>query len=253
MLKRKEVTRMTIKNKAKMILPAIAGVMVLAGVVTVVSAQPVNVQEAVDALTARLQSETAKVKTEVDARGEKVVTGDDAQRLAELHKEASNAKEAALARPAAERVAAIAKIRAFANNQGLNPEYVSTARSSYNHKVNAEFYQVGSDYYEVDTRTNQIVQFGPASLKPGEKAREYNTEAKFIPEQLEAKAREFIAKNAANADLSKLKASTGEKSGTNYFFRWTDESRVIDGDKPFIQVGFTVGGDLLSYTNSLGL
>jgi len=70
---------------------------------------------------------------------------------------------------------------------------------------------------------------------------------------LEVKAREFIAKNALNADLSKLTASTGEKSGTNFFFRFTDESRKIDGTKPFVQVGFTVGGDLLSYTNTLGL
>ncbi|PIR57221.1 MAG: hypothetical protein COU72_02060 [Parcubacteria group bacterium CG10_big_fil_rev_8_21_14_0_10_41_35] len=102
-------------------------------------------------------------------------------------------------------------------------------------------------------RTNEIVQFGPAPLAIGEAAKVYNTEAKFAPEQLEVKAREFIAKNAPNADLSKLTASTGEKSGTNFFFRFTDESRKVDGTKPFVQVGFTVGGDLLSYTNTLGL
>ena len=247
---------MTIKTKTKLILPVNAGVVVLTGLVTVVSAQsgPVSVDALTDQLKARAeQAVNAGQVANGKHDGEKVFTGDAAKELGELHKKASDAKSQSLARPASERAAAVAKIRAFSGNQGLNPEYASTARSSYNSKVNAEFYRVGADYFEVDTRTNEIVQFGPAPMENGETAKAYNTEAKFSPEQLEAKAREFIAKNASNADLSKLEASTGEKSGTNFFFRWTDESRDIDGTKPFVQVGFTTGGDLLSYTNSLGL
>ena len=246
---------MKIKNQAKIVLPAFAAVVALAGLVTAVSAQS---GPSLDALTESLKTKTEAAISAGNVSdgvhdGEKVFTGDSAKQLVDLHRQASNAKEESLARPASERSAAVAKIRAFSGNDGLNPEYVSTSRSSYNNQVNAEFFMVGKDYFEVDMRTNEIVQFGPAPLAIGEAAKVYNTEAKFAPEQLEVKAREFIAKNAPNADLSKLTASTGEKSGTNFFFRFADESRKVDGTKPFVQVGFTVGGDLLSYTNTLGL
>ena len=50
---------MTIITKAKAtILPAVAGVAVLAGLVTAVSAQSVNPQETLDALTAQMQTKT---------------------------------------------------------------------------------------------------------------------------------------------------------------------------------------------------
>ncbi len=249
---------MTIKNKGKVVLPALVGVALLTGLVTAVSAQSVNPQDTLNALTEQMrgraeQAVNAGQTTKGPHEGEVAFTGETAKQLEELRRQGSNAKEATLARPASERAAAVAKIRAFSGNQGLNPQYVSTAKSSYSNAVIAEFYMVGQDYIEVDTRTNQIVQFGPAPVAKGQPAKEYNTEAKFTPEQLEAKAREFIAKNAPDANLSNLKASTGEKGGTNYFFRFTDESKDVEGVKAFVQVGFTVGGDLLSYTNTLGL
>ena len=249
---------MTIITKAKAtILPALVGVAVLAGLVTAVSAQSANPQETLDALTEQLrtkaeQAVNAGQTTDGTHEGEKAFTGETAKQLEELRKQGSNAKEATLARPASERGAAVANIRALTGNQG-NPEYVSTAKSSYSNSVIAEYYMVGQDYVEVDTKTNKIVQFGPAPVAKGQPAKEYNTEARFSPEQLEAKAREFIAKNAPDANLGSLKESTGEKGGTNFFFRFTDESKEVEGVKAFVQVGFTVGGDLLSYTNTLGL
>lgn len=259
LLRRKEVKYMTIKTKVKAtILPAIAGVAVLAGLVTAVSAQSVNPQDTLNALTEQMrtkaeQAVNAGQTTKGPHEGEVAFTGETAKQLEELRRQGSNAKEATLARPAPERGAAVAKIRAFTGNQGLNPNYVSTAKSSYSNTAIAEYYSVGQDYFEVNTATNEIVQFGPAPVAKGQPAKEYNTEAKFTPEQIEAKAREFIAKNAPDANLSNLKASTGEKGGTNFFFRFTDESRKVEDVQPFVQVGFTVGGDLLSYTNTLGL
>lgn len=249
---------MTIKTKVKAtILPAIAGVAVLAGLVTAVSAQSLNPQETLNALTEQMRTKAEQAvnsgQTTKDAHGEVAITGNAATELDALRRQGSNAMEATLARPASERGAAVAKIRAFTGNQGLNPNYVSTAKSSYSNSAITEYYTVGQDYFEVNTKTNEIVQFGPAPVAKGQPAKEYNTEAKFTPEQLEAKAREFIAKNAPDANLGNLKASTGEKGGTNYFFRFTDESKEVEGVKAFVQVGFTVGGDLLSYTNTLGL
>ena len=250
---------MTIITKAKAtILPAVAGVAVLAGLVTAVSAQSVNPQETLDDLTAQMQTKAEQAvkggqTVKGPREGEVAFTGNVAAELETLRQQGSKAKSETLARPASERSAAVAKIRAFAGNPGLNPEYLSTAKSSYSNITIAEYYSAGQDYFEVNTKTNEIVQFGPAPVAKGQPVKVYNTEAKFTPEQLEAKAREFIAQNAPDANLSNLKASTGEKGGTNYFFRFTDESKDVEGVKAFVQVGFTVGGDLLSYTNTLGL
>ena len=140
---------MKIKNQAKIVLPAFAAVVVLAGLVTAVSAQS---GPSLDALTESLKTKTEAAISAGNVSdgvhdGEKVFTGDSAKQLVDLHRQASNAKEESLARPASERSAAVAKIRAFSGNDGLNPEYVSTSRSSYNNQVNAEFYMVGKDYF----------------------------------------------------------------------------------------------------------
>ena len=66
-------------------------------------------------------------------------------------------------------------------------------------------------------------------------------------------ARAFVAKNAPEVKLDNLTANFGDKEGVNYFFRWEDITRENEDMHPFIQVGFSRGGDLLSYTDSLGL
>jgi len=244
------------KGKVKFILPSLALAAIVVGV-TAVSAQGLDPQERLDSLTNQIkeiaQQADAKGNLETDQHGEVAFTGNSAKQIDQLRREASNAKEETLARPASERAGAVASIRAFMDNDSLNPEYVSTSRSSYDHTVNAEFYRVGPDYVEVDMRTNEIIQFGPAPMMPGDEAKVYNTDSKFSKEDLEAQAQTLIAKMAPGADLGQLEASIGEKGGTNYFFRWTDSSKEVDGTKPFVQVGLTVGGDLLSYTNTLSI
>ena len=47
---------MTIKNKGKVILPAIVGVALLTGLVTAVSAQSLSPQETLDALTEQMRT-----------------------------------------------------------------------------------------------------------------------------------------------------------------------------------------------------
>lgn len=38
-----------------------------------------------------------------------------------------------------------------------------------------------------------------------------------------------------------------------FFFRWEDASKELAGAFPFVQVGFSIGGDLVSYANTLDI
>lgn len=243
------------KGKIKYILPSLAIAAIVVGV-TAVSAQSLTPQERLESLTSQLKGVAEEARNNgsvtTDAHGETVFSADTAKEVESLRKQASDALSESLARPASERAAAVSNMKALLASD-VSPEYVSTSRSSYDYETYAEFYRVGPDYFEVDTETNKIIQFGPAPVKPGDKAKVYNTEAKFSQEELEAQARDFIAKNDPAADLGSMEASVGEKLGTNFFFRWTDTSKKVGEDSAFVQVGFTTGGDLLSYTNTLSL
>ncbi len=153
------------------------------------------------------------------------------------------------ARSETERQAAIANIRACLGKPDLAIEYKSTVRSADKYDVVSEIYVSGGDYIEVDRRTNQVIQIGPAS-----QSKAYDTTARYTPAQLETMARAFIARCAGNVHLDTLTANHGNKGGVNYFFRWEDNNRSLDfGMHPFIQVGLTRGGDLLGYVNTLRL
>lgn len=243
------------KGKVKFILPSLALAAIVVGV-TAVSAQGLTPEERVESLTNQIkgvaEDATARGDLTTDVHGEPVYSADVVQEVEGLRQQASDAISETLARPASERVAAIASMKTMLGDE-VSPEYESTSRSSYDYDTYAEFYRVGPDYFEVDMETNKVIQFGPAPMKPGDEAKVYNTEAKFTKEDLEAKARDFIAKNDPAADLNSMDVSVGEKLGTNFFFRWTDTSKKVGEDNAFVQVGFTTGGDLLSYTNTLSL
>lgn len=180
--------------------------------------------------------------------------GESAEKTERLHQQTQKQIDDLIARPAIERGAAIAKIRSFANSPDLIVEYKYTSKSSYNWEVPAEIYYVGDNMYEIDIRNNEIIQFGPrpltaVDLKPKE---ELNSELLFSVAELERMARQVIAHNT-RVELAKLSAAHGNKEEVNYFFRWEDHSRRIEGLYPFIQAGLSKSGVLVSYTNSLGL
>lgn len=242
-------------DRKKLLGGAILAFVLMLGFVTVVVAQG-GPAEQWQILTDKLR----QVTDQELATGQKIqtergvyLTGESAAKVEALHQQAAEAYQAIFARPESERQAAITSIRSFAQKPDLPVEYKSTAKSSYNSEVLAEYYVVGPDYYELDTRTNQVIQFGPAPLPWSEKPKQYDTTPRYTPEQLEALARTFIAERT-KVDLTQLTPNHGDKGGVNFFFRWEDRTRARpDGSYPFIQVGFTRGGDLLSYTNSLGM
>lgn len=257
-------------SKTKVLLPAaIIMVAFLAAGYSIVSAanrQVSTPQEIANSLTERLHQAIADAESKgdytTDNQGRKVFAPETATQLQAFQEEAAKAHMATLERPAAERQGAISRIQEFTSDQSIkgfvgdqaaSVAYAATGKSSYNSKLNTEFYRVGQDYVEVDMRNNEIVQFGPAPVKPSEETKKFDTAAKFGIADLQAKASEFVARNA-KVDLSALKASTGNKMDTNYFFRWEDPNKMLEDGRPaFVQVGFTIGGELLSYTNSLSI
>lgn len=189
----------------------------------------------------------------VDTPQGKAFAGDSAKKMEKLHDETQAQIDALVARPENERQKAVDQIKKFADKQDLAVNYKNTGKSVYNSDVMEEVYTTDYDQYEVDVRNNKIIQFGPKPLPIGEAPKKFDSTDKYSKDKLEAMARAFIAKNAPEVKLENLTANFGDKDGVNYFFRWEDTSREIEDMHPFIQVGFSRGGDLLSYTDSLGL
>ncbi|OGI36040.1 MAG: hypothetical protein A2259_01800 [Candidatus Moranbacteria bacterium RIFOXYA2_FULL_43_15] len=189
----------------------------------------------------------------VDTPHGKVFTGESAEKMKKLHDETQAQVDALIARPENERQKAVDEIKKFSGKEDLAVNYKRTSKSVYNTSVPEEVYTTNFDQYEVDARNNKIIQFGPRPLSVGEKSKSFDTTDRYSKSELETMARAFVAKNAPEVKLDNLTANFGDKEGVNYFFRWEDITRENEDMHPFIQVGFSRGGDLLSYTDSLGL
>jgi hypothetical protein len=257
--------------KSKALVPAIIvlGVILVSGIsiATASNKQVSSLREVADSLTAKLRQAIKDAESSgeftTDELGNKVYAGETAKKMQQLHEEATKAHMALLERPVNQRQGAISRIqelisdksiRSFVGDLSSGIAYTSTGKSSYNSEAIVEFYKVGRDYVEVDIRNNEIIQFGPAPTRPGEEGKKFDKTAKYSVADLQVMANEFIAKNTKMTDLAAFKASVGNKEETNYFFRWENLNKKLEDGRPaFVQVGFTIGGELLSYTNSLGI
>lgn len=144
-------------------------------------------------------------------------------------------------------------VKAFVGNDDAIM-YHGESLSPYAPGTVTDIYYVGTDQYEVDITSVQVIQFGPRPLLTNEQSREYDTTDRYTSDELEVMAVSFITKHAPDVDLNALIPAHGNKEEINYFFRWEDSLKNgLVGIRPFIQVGFSRGGDLLSYTNTLGL
>lgn len=144
----------------------------------------------------------------------------------------------------------ISEIRKFADSPNLAVQYESEGKSSNGKNVPVSIYISGADRYEVDAN-GRIIEFGSRNLPIGsENEKKYDNTPRYNSQELETIAKQFIAKNASNINLDKLTLTQTNK-GTNNFFRWEDRSQKTTEGYPFVQIGFSQGGTLLNYTNSL--
>lgn len=154
----------------------------------------------------------------------------------------------------------LASIRAFRKDMNAKANYRNTSWNPYYNidpsgKPEAQtmsFVDSEGWLYTVAVDTNKIIQVGPTprqSLDETSPARDFT--ARYSKEDLQKYAVGWLKDRGINVNEAAkgLEFSVGTKDGKGYFFRWVDRG---DTEKTrFLQVGFTIGGSLLSYTNTL--
>ncbi len=148
---------------------------------------------------------------------------------------------------------AISEIRNFMNDSNLKIQYANESKFAYDGSIDEDIYISEFDQFEVNSKTGEILQFGPKPSVVGGKQKAYDYSNKYTEAELERMAKNFIANHNPEINLDQLTATGGNKEEANYFFRWEDRARRVDGAYPFIQVGFTNGGSILSYVNALDI
>lgn len=215
-------------------------------------AHSISSSTAMTELTARLQQvldkANAKGDVKVDENGGPNLIGESAAQVNEIYAEMQKVREENLARPAEQREIAIQNIQHFLVEASLkgNVTYQSTVLSPYDTAV-TEYYVIDRLFALVNPQTNQVMQLAPAPFRIDEEPIQYDTTARYSPAQLEIKARQFIHEQVPSIALDSLSPNYSNKDGTAYFFEWEKSSAER------IYVGFTIGGDFLSYLNTLDL
>lgn len=104
----------------------------------------------------------------------------------------------------------------------------------------------GGDY-QVDTKTNQVIEFIRTKLS-------VNSENSKSFDEIKNLAQEFAKKNSPYfvKYSNELLYSTGTKDGPVFFFRW-DLRPSAQMMPPFLQVGINSNGQIFSYINALDI
>lgn len=154
----------------------------------------------------------------------------------------------------------LATVRAFKKNPALSAGYQNTIWNPFYNvdptgKAEAQALNFTDDegwMYTVAADTNKLLQVGPA---PRTSTFQHQPALDFTPrytqDELQQYALKWLKDQGINVDEATkgLEFSVTSKDDKGFFFRWTDKSST---DKMrILQVGFTIGGSLLSYTNTL--
>lgn len=146
---------------------------------------------------------------------------------------------------------AISEIRNFMNDGNLKIQYANESKFAYDGSIDEDIYISEFDQFEINSKTGKVLQFGPKPSVIGGKQKAYDYSNKYTEAELEKMAKDFIVEHNPGLNLDQLTATGGNKEEKNYFFRWENRARKIDGAYPFIVVGFTNGGSVLSYVNAI--
>jgi hypothetical protein len=192
--------------------------------------------------------------------GEEVFVGVSATRVAEVHEQAAREIDALRARNPEEREKALAAIRKFAGENELAIEYGATVPNPNAGGQMAELYSANGVQYWVDPRDDTVrfmLLVKPFIPSKDTKSIEYSIQ------QSEAQARDFLEKYCIcfKKTEKELKFQLAEKNiegGPSIrFFRWgrisenNNEAESLYDVPPFIQVGISSDGTIVSYTDTI--
>lgn len=187
-----------------------------------------------------------------DKHGERVYAGETAKKIRAVEQEIGNEIRELKARPQEDRAKTIAAVNAF-NDKYLykapgQPKQVvqyggRTTQVQGHPTISTESYYSQDYAYVVDYQTGKLLDVTIRAHEKGEPDWFMDLTPRYTEAQLEQMAKDFIADQKLGVDLNSLKADHGKKVGT-FFFNWYGEN----GDH--LQVGYTQGGQLISYTNA---
>ena len=184
----------------------------------------------------------------------KMLTGKSKEKMDLLWQETVMNIEAAIARPANERVPVETIIKAIDGNK---PVYLERFTLPYNPSAALERYQAGNFFYTVDIASSQVVDISPVDINvfPKHSSNSNALKGKYSEDKLQTLARDYIAKVAGEIDLDTLTSVVANKEGRVFFFRWEDSSTSLeDGTAPFVQVAISsLDGKVRHYVNTLPL
>ncbi|MFZ3069603.1 MAG: hypothetical protein WA110_00555 [Anaerolineaceae bacterium] len=127
---------------------------------------------------------------------------------------------------------------------GIHLAFDDMDRTPYNLNLKMVDYTDDLMRYQFESISGQLVEIMPID----DQKMIYNFNPLYSEDELQKMAIDFILWINPEIDFDSLNPSVGNKDQMTYFFRWEDDSLL-----PFIQVGFSAGGEFLNYTNSLGL
>jgi len=191
-------------------------------------------------------------KNELDVLTEKYKSAKTQEEKDSARRELNQLLTRAYARTPKDRQPAVDRIKAFAGNNA-QIEYLYGFPSIYNKEIIEEYYRAGFDSYIINVNTNDVIKTTEMIHKAGDPQKQYDWTPKYSRLQLEKMARAFIAKYEPGVDLSRLTPNYAYHNNRS-IFRWEDTSRQLEDPNksyPFIEVGYTTGGDLLVYANYL--
>ncbi len=154
-------------------------------------------------------------------------------------------------------------IKEFQKNPELKVNFVGTAWNPYLEKATdnpVKFEPVSPMLtykdeqnweYWVDLETYKIIQIGPGAIDSlNDPTPKFDFTPRYTKKELQKYAMNWLKERGVNEDLRNLKFEIGTKDERGYFFQWTN-TEAPEGEMRVLQVGFTIGGSLLSYTNTL--
>ncbi len=206
-------------------------------------------------LTIAKQEELETGCVQKDEQGQVKYCGPSKERISRLERQLADEIEKSH-HPDATRLSAVTTlIRELQNDPTLQLTFETRTRSPYAEGPSqVETYRDNKGVvYEIDLYSIQIVQFGPG---PNSDIG-YHTSPKLSTEQLRQRAEDFASKYVSNFDKIRTTFNLTETTKTDQsltvsFFRW-DAKEIPTGDqqKPFVQLGLSPAGDIVSFTNTV--